>query len=116
MSSNPLEAAYAEWVANPTAEYLNDLAAATHSYALRYARRYSGLDTDELAQQATIAVWESLGQYDPKRCSIAAWVSTIIKHQAMSYYRNNQRTGTKKVPVFFVLLFAGIGSWQLIFH
>lgn len=87
MTSNPLEAAYAEWVADPTADHLNDLAAAIHTHALRCARRFTGLDADELAQQTVIAAWESLGRYDPSRCSLAAWVSTIARHAAMNGYR-----------------------------
>lgn len=89
--ANDLAAAYATWGADPTAENLNDLARATHAHALRFARRYSGLDADELAQQTTIAAWEHLGQYDPHRCSIAAWIATIAKFKAKDALRVKYR-------------------------
>jgi len=91
MSSNTLEATYAEWVACPTAENLNALARATHAHALRLVRRYSGLDPEELAQQTTIACWKTLTQYGPQRCPYAAWIATITRNKAKDVLRSRYR-------------------------
>jgi len=67
---------------------LDDLLEAARRIALATARRHGCADPDEVAQQATLKVWQNLRSYDPAKASMMTWIASIVRRCAVDQRRS----------------------------
>lgn len=48
-------------------------------------------DQDDLAQKILVKLWQSLPNYEKQQAKFRSWLSTIIRHTAISYFREQRR-------------------------
>ena len=83
-----IEHAYTRYLIDGDVRTLDDLLAAARQIALAVARRLGCEDAEEIAQQASIVVWERLRQYDPKLASLSTWIGTIVRRLVIDQHRS----------------------------
>lgn len=46
--------------------------------------RIAGMDSDDIAQELRIHIWQSIDKYNPKRGSIRTWANTIMRNKIIN--------------------------------
>lgn len=63
-----------------------------HRQALNLATRICGLDdAEDAAQAAFVALWRSLGRYQPDRGSVRTWLLAMVRNRAIDVLRAKPR-------------------------
>ena len=63
----------------------------------RYARRvtFGSGSSEDVLQEAFIAIWQSAHSFDAARASPMAWMCTIVRNKAVDMFRRN----TRSIPI-----------------
>jgi RNA polymerase sigma factor (sigma-70 family) len=78
--ANDVTLAHQSYVSDPSGANLNALLGSIRACALRRARRCTGLDAEDIAQQAMIAAWQGLPGYTGGS-NITTWVTAITDNK-----------------------------------
>lgn len=83
-----IDQAYTRYLVDGEITALDDLLAAANRIALSVARRLGCDDAEDIAQLASIRVWERIRDYDPTRASLSTWIGSIVRRLAIDQYRS----------------------------
>jgi DNA-directed RNA polymerase specialized sigma24 family protein len=82
-----IEHSYTRYLIDGDTAVLDDLLAAARRIALSVANRLGSDDPEEIAQEASVIVWQRLRDYDPSRGSLSTWIGTIVRRLVIDQYR-----------------------------
>jgi DNA-directed RNA polymerase specialized sigma24 family protein len=83
-----IEKSYTRYMVDGDVRALDDLLASARQIAATVAHRLGCEDADDIAQQASIIVWQKLRDYDPRLASLSTWIGTIVRRLVIDQYRS----------------------------
>lgn len=60
-------------------------------YSIAFRTLQNGEDAEEVTQDVFLRLWKQANLWDPKRGSLAAWLSTAARHAAIDLFRRKRR-------------------------
>jgi DNA-directed RNA polymerase specialized sigma24 family protein len=82
-----IEHAYTRYLVDGDVRALDDLLDDARRIAISVARRLGCEDAEDIAQQASIIVWQKLRDFDPRRASLSTWIGMIVRRLVIDQYR-----------------------------
>lgn len=91
---------YQQWLQNPSQGALDGLLGAVQRQAYRQAAIKLSEHAEDIAQDATIAVWQTISKYDPTRSSFSTWVWQVTNGIILDRFRQQRNSATSPVEPF----------------
>ena len=88
---------YAHWKGEDSPEALNGLMAAVQRQALRQAKIKMPEHAEDIAQEATLKVWQHIADYEPARSSFSTWVYEITKNTIRDHHKKQSKQPSEPV-------------------